>query len=76
MVEAVNKALEGDSIVAARRIQSGDTVLTFIGNVEGFTKETTWIATVFGVQVQVKYREFAVIVKGMLASRLDRKSVV
>ena len=40
VVEAVNKALGGDSAVAARRMQSGDIVLMFIGNAEGFTKET------------------------------------
>ena len=40
VVEAVNKALEGDSVVVAKRIQSSDTVLMFIGNTEGFTKET------------------------------------
>ena len=70
VVEAVNKALGGDSAVAARRMQSGDTVLTFIGNAEGFTKETAWVVTAFGAQAQVKRREFAVMVKGMLASRL------
>jgi hypothetical protein len=70
VVEAVNKALGGDSAVAARRMQSGDTVLTFIGNAEGFTKETAWVATAFGAQAQVKRREFTVIVKGIAASRL------
>ena len=40
VVEAANKAIGGNSIVAARRLQSGNTVLTFQGNAEGFTKET------------------------------------
>ena len=51
MVEAANKAIGGNSVVAARRLQSGDTVLTFQGNAEGFTKETKWVEAAFGIQV-------------------------
>jgi hypothetical protein len=70
VVEAVNRAMGGNSAVAARRLPSGDTVLTFQGNAEGFTKETKWVDVAFGTQAQVKRREFTVIVKGMPASRL------
>ena len=40
MVKAVNKVIGEDSVVAARRIQSRDTVLMFTSNTEGYTKET------------------------------------
>jgi hypothetical protein len=70
VVEAVNRAMGSDGAVAARRMRSGDTVLTFKGNAEGYTKNTTWVETAFGVRAEVKRREFAVIAKGLPASRL------
>jgi len=72
VVEAVNKAMGSEGAVAARRLRSGDTVLTFSNNAENYTKDTKWVGEAFGAKAEVKRREFAVIVKGMPATRLRR----
>ena len=47
IVEAVNKAIGGGSgsgrAVAARRMPSGDIVLTFSSNTDTITKDTKWV---------------------------------
>jgi hypothetical protein len=70
VVEAVNKAMGSEGAVAARRMHSGDTVLTFTTNAENYTKDTKWVEEAFGAKAEVKRREFAVMVKGMPAARL------
>src|SRR6201999_814316 len=70
VVEAVNKAIGSEGAVAARRMRSGDTVLTFNNNAENYTKDTKWVEEAFGAKAEVKRREFAVIVKGMPAAKL------
>jgi hypothetical protein len=43
-VEAVNKAIGSESMMAARqRMRSGDTVLTFSGSVETHTGNIAWV---------------------------------
>ena len=49
---------------------SSDTILTFIANTVNYTKNIKWVEEVFRVKAEVKYREFTVIVKGILAIRL------
>jgi hypothetical protein len=70
VVEAVNKAIGTDSVVAARRMPSGDTILTFNDSAEGYTKQTKWVEAAFGTKAEVKRREFAVVAKGLPAGRL------
>jgi hypothetical protein len=74
IVEAVNKAMGGGSgsgrAVAARRMPSGDTVLTFSSNTDTITKDTEWVQTAFGHTAEVKRREFTVVAKGLPAARL------
>jgi len=69
-VEAANKAIGGSSVVAARRLPSGDTILTFEGKAEEHTKDTAWVQATFGSSAQVRPREFTVVAKGLPARRL------
>jgi hypothetical protein len=70
VVEAANKAIGSESIIAARRMPSGDTVLTFSRSADLYIGNTTWVEKAFGAEATVKRREFAVIAKGLLATRL------
>jgi hypothetical protein len=70
VVEAANRAIGGSSVVAARRLPSGDTILTFEGKADEYTKETAWVQAAFGSSAQVRPREFTVIAKGLPAQRL------
>jgi hypothetical protein len=70
VVEAANRAIGGSSVIAARRLPSGDTILTFQGKTEEYTRETTWVQAAFGSSAQIRPREFAVIAKGLPAQRL------
>jgi hypothetical protein len=40
VVEAINKAIGTDSIVVARRMLSGNTILIFNDSTKGYTKQT------------------------------------
>jgi len=73
VVEATNRAPGGSSVVVARRLPSGNTILTFEGNtkVEEHTKETAWVRKAFGDTAEIRRREFTVISKGLLAARLQ-----
>ena len=70
-VEVVNRAIRGSDVIAARRLPSGDTILTFERKSEEYTKDTAWVQATFGPSAQVKPREFTVIAKGLLAQRLQ-----
>ena len=70
VVEAANKAIGGSSVVAARRLPSGDTILTFEGKAEEHAKDTAWVQATFGSSAQVRPREFTVVAKGLPARRL------
>jgi hypothetical protein len=71
VVEAINKAIGTDSIIVARRMLSGDTILTFNDSTEGYTKQTKWVEAAFGTKAEVKHREFAVVAKGLPTGRLQ-----
>jgi hypothetical protein len=70
VVDAANRAIGGSSVVAARRLPSGDIILSFEGKADESTKETAWVQTAFGSSAQVRPREFTVIAKGLPAQRL------
>jgi hypothetical protein len=70
VVQAANTAIGGSKVVAARRLPSGDTILTFAGKAEEYTKDTAWVQAAFGTTAQMRTREFAVIAKGLPAQRL------
>lgn len=70
IVAAVNKELGSGEAVAARRLPSGDTVLTFEKNSAQYTHSDTWVKSVFGETATLYRREVAVMAKGLHADRL------
>ncbi|KAG6083398.1 hypothetical protein E4U15_002005 [Claviceps sp. LM218 group G6] len=70
IVEAVNAALKSEVAVAARRLQSGDTVITFRDS-SSRPKTEDWVQTAFGPDATV-------VVKGLpvrLSEHQDREDI-
>ncbi|CCE34607.1 uncharacterized protein CPUR_08541 [Claviceps purpurea 20.1] len=63
IVKAVNSALKSDVAVAARRLQSGDTVITFRDS-SSRPKTEDRVQTACGPDATVNRRVFSVVVKG------------
>ncbi|KAG6039135.1 hypothetical protein E4U39_007828, partial [Claviceps sp. Clav50 group G5] len=63
IVKAVNAALKSEVAVAARRLQSGDTIITF-RDASSRPKTEDWVQTAFGPDATVNRRVFSVVVKG------------
>ena len=72
VTEAVNRAIGrgADRAIAARRLPSGDTVITFTDDATKYTEDTKWVEAAFGEKAELKTREFAVLAKGIPANRL------
>lgn len=72
IVAAVSKAAGRDGPIAARRLRSGDTVLTFpAGQSEeynAFLADKSWVTAAFGPNATVSQRTYAVLVKGFPTS--------
>ncbi len=74
VVQAVNTAAGKDGAVAARRLRSGDTVVTFENGSKGYyTANTTWVTKAFGEGATITQRTYAVLVKGMPKSVLQKR---
>jgi len=70
MVQAVNLALGGDKAVAARRLRSGDTVVTFAEKAALYTQDEAWVEKAFGATAKLTRRTFAVVAKGVPTNKL------
>jgi hypothetical protein len=70
VVRAVNSALGSNEAVAARRLQSGDTLVTFNEAAKAYKTGDTWITEAFGTTATRVRRELTVI-----ARRLPQKQV-
>ena len=75
IVQAVNKASERKGAIAARKLPSGDVIITFqdAGTRDWHAKSGGWIGAAFGETAKEAKRTFAVLVKGML--KRDLKDV-
>jgi hypothetical protein len=75
IVQAVNNVSERKGAIAARKLPSGDVIITFqdAGTKEWHTKNGGWIEAAFGEMAKEAKRTFAVLVKGML--KRDLKDV-
>ena len=73
--QAVNSTSEKKGAIAARKLLSGDIILTFqdVGIKEWHTRNTGWIVKAFGGAAKEAKRTFTVLVKGML--KRDLKNV-
>lgn len=70
VVRAVNSALGNDEAIAARRLQSGDTLITFKEAANAYKTDDTWIAEAFGTAASRARRELTIVAK-----RLPQKQV-
>jgi hypothetical protein len=70
VVRAVNSALGNDEAIAARRLQSGDTLITFREAANAYKTDDTWIAEAFGTAASRARRELTIV-----ARRLPQKQV-
>jgi len=70
IIQAVNTASEKKGAIAARKLPSGDVVVTFqdskIKEWHGESKNEDWIKKAFGEAAREGKRTFAVLVKGIL----------
>lgn len=75
IVQAINTAAGKEGAVAARRLQSGDTVITFEeGTREQYIADTAWVQRAFGEGAEIAQRTYPVMVKGVLVSTLQGRS--
>jgi hypothetical protein len=70
IVQSINTALKTNGAVAARRLQSGDTVVTFKDKASQYTRDTTWVQTAFGEGATLSSRTVTVLVKRIPADLL------
>ncbi|KAG6235668.1 hypothetical protein E4U23_000578, partial [Claviceps purpurea] len=63
IVNAVNGAIQAPVAVAARRLQSGDTVVTFRDLARPHVEADAWVKTAFGPEAALSRRLFTIIVK-------------
>ena len=64
-VQAVNTALRTDAAKAARRLNSGDIVVTFNTQSARFCTNTSWVQAAFGDAATLTPRVYSVVVKGV-----------
>jgi hypothetical protein len=67
IVQAINQASTKQGAIAARKLPSGDTVVTFNDSTtKGWhSNNTQWIQQAFGEQAKEACRTYAVLVKGL-----------
>lgn len=73
ITQAVNQATGQPEAIAARKLPSGDTVVTFRDQAarERHSQNTQWIQQAFGDQAKEACKTFAVLVKGLRKSALQ-----
>ena len=67
IIQAVNQASAKKGAIAARKLPSGDIVVTFVDQAtkEWHAKNDQWIQQAFGEQAKEARRTYAVLVKGL-----------
>ena len=65
VVEAVNKSAGNENAVAARRLRSGDVVVTMQDKAATQSKDETWVQRAFGETATIKRYEVTLIAKGI-----------
>jgi len=70
IVQSVNTALGTNSAVAARRLQSGDTVVTFRWNASQYTSNTALVEKAFGTGAALSRRTVTVLAKRVPAEKV------
>jgi hypothetical protein len=70
IIQSVNTALGTNSAVAARRLRSGDTVVTFRWNASQYTSNTGWVEKAFGTGAALSRRTVTVLAKRIPAEKM------
>ncbi|EAQ91777.1 hypothetical protein CHGG_00012 [Chaetomium globosum CBS 148.51] len=72
-IQAVNQVSVRKGAVAARRLPSGDTIVTFqsAGARDWYSTNTNWVREAFGEQAEESKRTFAVQLKGVWKTNLQ-----
>lgn len=70
IVQSVNSALGTNSAVAARRLRSGDTVVTFRGQASQHASNTAWVEKAFGTGAALSRRTVTVLAKRVPAEKV------
>ena len=70
IVTAVNVALPGAKAIAARKLPSGDVVVTFDEKLPEGVEGEGWVTKAFGNAAKLQRREIAVIAKGISLTRI------
>ncbi|EAQ87046.1 hypothetical protein CHGG_08299 [Chaetomium globosum CBS 148.51] len=72
-IQAVNQVSVRKRAVAARRLPSGDTIVTFqsVGARDWHSTNTNWVKEAFGEQAEESKRTFAVLLKGVWKKNLQ-----
>ena len=67
IIQVINQASAKKGAIAARKLPSGDTVVTFSDSTtkEWHNQNSQWIQQAFGDQAKEACRTFAVLVKGL-----------
>lgn len=68
---AVNHATRSGAAVAARRLRSGDVVITFAEESSAFREQTEWLRPAFGPEASLHRRLFSVIIKSFPLRHLN-----
>ena len=72
VIQAIQTTTGREGAAAARRLRSGDTAITFIGNTKAaFLEDKAWVTKVFGDSAAVAQRTYAVLAKGIQVSKLQ-----
>ncbi|KAG6238348.1 hypothetical protein E4U23_008192 [Claviceps purpurea] len=73
IVNAVNGAIQAPAAVAARRLPSGDTVVTFREPARPHIEADAWVKTAFGPEAALSRRLFTIIVKSFPVRLSDKQ---
>ena len=73
VVLKVNLALYSSKALAARRLQSGNIVVSFKNNAEAHVQDNTWVRAAFGDQAIIAKQIYAVLIKGILRSIIEKR---
>jgi hypothetical protein len=70
IIQAVNTAIDGNDAIAVRIMQNGDVIIIFRNNAELKTTNVNWVAKTFEKSANLAKKELAIIVKGLLGTKL------
>ena len=73
IIQAINQATTKKGAIVARKLPSGDTVVTFndLTTKEWYSRNSQWIQQAFGEQAKEACRTYTVLIKGLRKADLQ-----